>query len=338
MYTSPLATGNGAYVIHKILESKISGYKVTPYNPYQTLFPLFLFSHRHSPHTRLIHTTPDYAIFHRKTNLPLILTFHNYVLDPFMRGYSNLLQNIHYQTSLRFFTKLAVAKSDAITAVSHFTSEIAQRDLPLKKQIKVIYNGIDHTHFKPAKYEMTTRHSKTIRVLFCGNLTQRKGVQWLIPIIERLDKHITIAYTTGLRTRTVLPNHPQLECLGAIPHQTMPSIYQSSDILILPTVREGLPLSVMEAMACGLPVVATNCSSLPELIDEGKGGFLCPLGDVDAFAKKIQILADNILLRQEMGEYNRNRVEENFTVDKMIKQYTELFDNVLATRGIISGS
>ena len=58
----------------------------------------------------------------------------------------------------------------------------------------------------------------------------------------------------------------------------MPERYGSMDILLMPSVREGFGLSIAEAMACGLPVVATNCSAIPELIDDGKGGFLCPPG------------------------------------------------------------
>ena len=67
----------------------------------------------------------------------------------------------------------------------------------------------------------------------------------------------------------------------------------------MPTVREGLSLAVLEAMACGLPVVASACSSLPEQIDNGMGGFLCPVGDVVAFAEKIKLTGRNIL----KGEY-----------------------------------
>ena len=97
----------------------------------------------------------------------------------------------------------------------------------------------------------------------------------------------------------------------------------------MPTAREGLSLSVLEAMACGLPVVASNCSSLPELIDEGKGGFLCPVGDVAAFAEKINVLADAPELRRQMGEYNRAKVEKLFTLERMVSEYRELFESLL---------
>ena len=99
----------------------------------------------------------------------------------------------------------------------------------------------------------------------------------------------------------------------------------------MPTVREGFGLSVAEAMACGLPVVVSDCSSLPELIDHGKGGYLCPVGNVDMFAEKINFLAENPDLRKQMGEYNRAKVEMMFSLDQMIENYKKLFEETLDT-------
>jgi glycosyltransferase involved in cell wall biosynthesis len=321
-----MGTGSGAHIVHKTLESHIPGYQVISYNPYRTLFPPSLFLLGRFSRAGLIHTTPDYAFFHTRKNIPLIITFHNYVLDRFMRDYSSLLQNIHYQTDLKAFTKLAVGKADIITSVSRFTSDMVKQEMKISKNIKVIYNGVDHLLFTPKKQKQTNK----INVLFCGNLTRRKGAIWLLPIAERLNKNIIIHYTSGLQTTGSLVNHPQLHCLGSVPYQKMPSLYQDSDILLLPTVREGLPLAALEAMSCGLPVVATDCSSLPELIDEGKGGFLCPLGNVNAFADKISLLAQAPHLRREMGDYNRAKVEKIFTLDRMVNQYKELFEEVLS--------
>ncbi|MBM9614398.1 glycosyltransferase family 4 protein [Desulfobulbus rhabdoformis] len=325
---SPMATGNGAYIIHKALEDKIVGYQVKSYPPKLTYVPFFLKKAVNTKNANLIHTTPDYACFFQHRTTPSIITFHNYILDPWMTPYSSLLQNIHYKTDLRLFTKLAVTKANVITAVSRFTAELARKDLPTNIPIKVIYNGVDHNFFRPTTPKKNYP-KKIIKVLFCGNLTQRKGAQWLIPIANSLKPNIKIIYTAGLRTRNSLPSHPQLDCLGAIPHQAMPAIYQSVDILLFPTVREGYGLAAAEAMACGLPVVATDCSSLPELIDEGQGGFLCRMGNVSEFAEKIQLLADNPAQRYEMGEYNRSKIEERFTVDRMVRQYTELFEKTL---------
>lgn len=326
---SPMPTGNGAHVVHKTLESRLSGYHVVSYNPYKTLFPPLLLPLGRFNHANLIHTAPDYAFFHAQRNIPLILTFHNYVLDQFMGDYSSVLQNIHYQTDLKYFTKLAVGKADILTAVSQFTADLVRHQLKLANKIKVIYNGVDHSLFTPKKQNRNNQSNK-INILFSGNLTRRKGAMWLLPIADRLDRNITIHYTSGLQPAGNLVNHPQLHCLGAVPYQKMPALYQDADILLFPTVREGLPLAAMEAMSCGLPVIATDCSSLPELIDDGKGGFLCPLGDVDAFADKIRYLAENPKLRREMGDYNRAKVEIMFTLDRMVGEYQDLFEKVLS--------
>jgi glycosyltransferase involved in cell wall biosynthesis len=160
-------------------------------------------------------------------------------------------------------------------------------------------------------------------------LTLRKGAQWLPRIAKYLNKNVTLFYTQGLRTRKSLPDLPNLRPVGVVPFEKMPHKYQQMDILLMPTVREGLSLAVLEAMACGLPVVANNCSSLPEQIDNGKGGFLCPVGDVKALAEKINILAESPELRREMGEYNRIKVEEMFSLEKMAKGYRKLFEEVL---------
>lgn len=327
---SPMATGNGAYIVHKLLESVLTFYHVIPYNPYRTFFPPSLLALGRFSHADLIHTTPDYACFHLRKNIPLIITFHNYVLDAFMRSYSSQLQNIHYQTDLKAFTKLSVKIANRITAVSQFTANLVTEEMQLPdKSICVIYNGIDHKLFLPAR-NGHKKASDKINVLFSGNLTQRKGAHWLSSIADRLDKNINITYTSGLRPAGFLVDHPQLECLGPVPYKDMPALYQTADVLLFPTVREGFGLAAAEAMACGLPVVATDCSSLPELIDEGKGGFLCPRGDVDAFASKILILAENPQLRREMGEYNRAKVEKMFTLERMVNQYKELFEEILS--------
>jgi glycosyltransferase involved in cell wall biosynthesis len=199
--------------------------------------------------------------------------------------------------------------------------------MQLSGPVDVIYNGVDTGHFTPNPAKGINQ--KKVRVFFSGNLTRRKGAHWLPEIAKLLNHDIKIYYTQGLRTRNALPPRPNLKPVGPVPYAQMPERYRQMDILLMPTVREGLSLAVLEAMACGLPVVASNCSSLPEQIDEGKGGFLCPVGDVQAFAEKINLLADSRKLRIEMGNYNRSIVEELFSIDKMIAGYEKLFEELL---------
>ena len=324
--TSPMATGNGAYIIHQILGNKIPNYHICGYNPYWTLCPPALpFLCRRQAIPDIIHTTPDYAGFFKRGKTPLVITFHSFVLDKETKVYSTLLQRIHHQTDLLFFTRKALSAATVVTAVSQFTAKLVKKELGYRGNVQVIYNGVDTSTFCPKQKKETG----LIKVLFSGNLTRRKGVDLLPLIADKLNANIEILYTTGLRTKKKLPAHPNLKNIGAVSYSDMPKVYQDADILFFPTVREGFGLAAAEAMACGLPVVASNCSSIPELVDHGKGGFLCPVGDVEAFAKKINLLADSPKLRHEMGEYNRSKVEKMFTIDRMVNEYRELFEEVL---------
>ena len=220
-------------------------------------------------------------------------------------------------------------KAEKITSVSQFTANLAKEHLQFDGEIQVIPNGIDTELFFQQHHR---RSSKKIKVLFSGNLTRRKGAQWLPQIAEKFNANIELLYTQGLNKTKLTLTGDNVHCIGAVPYQEMPSLYNSVDILLMPTVREGMNLAVLEAMACGLPVVTSGCSSMPELIDSGKGGFLCPIGDVKLFADRINQWADDVHLRKTMGEYNRYRIEEKFTLVKMIKEYSLLFEEALNLR------
>ncbi len=323
---SPMATGNGAYVVHSMLNNAMPNYHLQGYNPYLTLAPFLLpCIPLKNEKPDIIHSTPDYAFFFKQKKIPLIITFHNYVLDSGMKVFSSFLQRIHYSTDLKYFTLKALEHASIVTSVSKYTASLVKKDLDFDGDIKVIYNGIDTKSFAPK----TKKTEKKIKILFSGNLTRRKGAHLITSIANRLDKNIVIQYTKGLRTKASLPDAPNLENIGSVPYHLIPEVYKQADILLFPTFREGFGLAAAEAMACGLPVVATNCSSLPELIIDGKGGYLCEFENVDEFAGKINELANSPKKRKEMGEFNRERVVENFSLGKMIEEYKNLFKSIV---------
>jgi L-malate glycosyltransferase len=321
---SPMCTGNGAYVVHKTLERKVPKYRVLPYNPYWTVFPpsLLLFSDLQAP---VIHTTPDHAIFLTPPRAMLLLTFHNYVLDAAMRPYSSTPQQIHYRTDLRLFTRLALQRASKVTAVSKATAELIRQDLQYRGKVDVIPNGVDTGVFRPPSSRSA---SSQLRVLFSGNPTCRKGAHWLLPIIQHVNASVRVHCTGGLRRGGMALHHPRLIHLGAIPYGVMPHLYRSMDVLLMPTIREGMSLAVLEAMASGLPIVASNTSSLPELVHHGQGGFLCPTGNVEAFADALNQLSEDTAMRHRMGEYNRTLAESRFGENQMTAAYAEMFETL----------
>ena len=118
---SPMPTGNGAHVVHSMLEKRILNYHLLGYSPYWEFFPFFLPVIASQTQAKLVHTIADFGFFFKRPGIPLVLSFQNYVLDRFMKPYSTLLQRLHYNTDLRLYTKMALRGAHCVTAVSHFT-------------------------------------------------------------------------------------------------------------------------------------------------------------------------------------------------------------------------
>jgi glycosyltransferase involved in cell wall biosynthesis len=217
---SPMAAGSGAYVVHSLLERHIPEYRVAGYNPYWTLLPFFLPLTASTKGAGLIHTTPDYARFFYRKSIPLILTFHNYVLDRWMKPYCSWAQRVHYSSALRLLIRMGLQKAHVVTAVSHFTAHIVQQDLNVSRPIKVIYNGIDVNQFTPTSSSRSPR--KAFRVFFSGNLNMRKGAHWLTSIALHLGNNTRIYYTQGLQARNTLISNPKLQPIGSVPFEDIP--------------------------------------------------------------------------------------------------------------------
>ena len=107
----------------------------------------------------------------------------------------------------------------------------------------------------------------------------------------------------------------------------MDKLYQASDMLLLPAEGEGLPGVVMEAMTAGVPCVASDIPCMPDLIENGKSGFLCDKDDLAAFATRIRQLLKNKALRHKIENEAMKKMKE-FEWDKIIKKYLELHDKI----------
>ena len=329
---SPIPTGSGAYVLHEQLASRLADYRLRPYSPWWTLFPPAL-PLAGRGNADLVHAEAGYGIFFKRRGLPLVVTAHGYVSDRLMRACSSRLQYLHYRTDLRLFTYLTLQQADRVVVVSEFLRNLIRRDLGIDRPVQVIHNGVNEQRFVPAPPAHAAKR-KSFRLLFCGNLRPAKGAGLLVPLAEALGEGFEICYTGGSSdakaSQAPSPRGAgRLVPLGRLAHADMPAVYHDVDALLVPSLREGFGLCVAEAMACGLPVVATNDSALPELVQHGDGGLLCPANDVVAFANAVRMLAGSRADRVRMGEYNRARVEEHFTLDRMAEDYRRLFIEVI---------
>ena len=200
-------------------------------------------------------------------------------------------------------------------------------------KIIVIHNGIDINRFIPREKE----NHREIRILWIGRLVSGKGVEYLIDAIKLLVHEITnlklIMIGEGPSKEKI---KRKISDLGLDKHivfkdfvlnSELPSIYQSSDVFVLPSLNEGVPRTILEAMACGIPVV---CTELPQLVDVVDGcGLLVPVKDSQALAEGISKIVSDRELAQKFGENGRANVVENYSWEDTVKKTIGLYEEVL---------
>lgn len=119
--------------------------------------------------------------------------------------------------------------------------------------------------------------------------------------------------------------------VGSFAHQDLPQIMSSTDIFLMPSILEGLPLALIEAMAYGRPIVATTVGGIPELIEDGISGLLCPPKDSYALAEKLNLLIENPVLRQTLGKAARRTYEQGpFHPEVVCERFVSIYRAALA--------
>ena len=132
-----------------------------------------------------------------------------------------------------------------------------------------------------------------------------------------------LARELGIGSRTIF--------LGI--RRDVPDLLPGLDVACLSSVHEGVPITLIEAMAAGLPIVATDCGSVRDMVEDGEQGFVVPVGDVENFADRLRILANDEALRTRLGKSGRARAESEFRIQNTARKYEELLTDVLARKG-----
>lgn len=262
-----------------------------------------------------------------RENIPLITIEHHCIFDPAYKVFRSPLQAVFHEGLVKYFELSSIAKADAVVAVSQYTANSVRKALGVKKPY-VLYNAIDTDFFNPAPE--TERPEKQItKLLFVGNLIHRKGADLLPKIMDGLGSDFELHYTKGLRTSEPFTKMPNMIPLGRLSHEELRQAYRDADILLFPTRFEGFGYAVAEAMACGTPVVASDCSSMPELINNNVTGKLCPVEDVGAFIQAVKEISVDKIKLNEMGNKASEAINERFSLEKMSKEYIRVFEKML---------
>lgn len=232
----------------------------------------------------------------------------------------------------RALVKLAAMPARSVVAVSDSIAEVVSH-----RDARTIYNGVDTAMFDP---EGRVDHAIPV-VIFAGLLTRRKGVVDLIDASADLrargiEHRLVLAGgrpDEGDDEETLVRDSAtgEEEFLGAVPHENMPALFKDADIFCLPSWWEAMPLSILEAMSAGLPVVATTVGQVPNIVGPDVGRLVEPK-QPHALADALAELLIDGELRRELGATGRQRVLERHSVSSTVEAILGVFQDAASNR------
>jgi glycosyltransferase involved in cell wall biosynthesis len=223
-------------------------------------------------------------------------------------------------------------RAAAVVANSDGLAELARRFAP-DTPIDVVHNGVDPDVFSPRTADDAAGAGRApLRLAIAGRLVRQKGVDVTLQAMARLDLPLELevigdgpirAELEGLAAELGLRDRVRFS--GWVDRSLLPDAYRRADIFVFPSRDEGMPNVVLEAMACGLPVIGTPIPGTRDLVADGETGLLIPVDDVAALADAVRALALDPQRRRAMGAAGRRRVVELFSWRAAAAAYRRMF-------------
>ncbi len=236
--------------------------------------------------------------------------------------------------------KLCAHFTDVLITINQEDYALAQKKMKAKRVEYVPGVGIDLAKFGQAAVDKSAKRNElgipedAMLLLSVGELNKNKNHETVIKAIKDLDVYYIIAGKGDLRLhlQSVIDELGLTDRVKLIGFRSdITELCAAADLFVFPSFREGLSRSLMEAMASGLPCVVSNIRGNADLIEDGKGGFLCTSASAEEFAAVLQELLQNAALRQKMGKNNRQKIKKfdvSVVENKMRKIYSEVFEGV----------
>ncbi|MEM6794848.1 MAG: glycosyltransferase family 4 protein, partial [Acidobacteriota bacterium] len=233
-----------------------------------------------------------------------------------------------------FLGRLIVRLADAVVAPSRRTAEELQVDYRAKN-VRVIHNGIATASFEaPADRPLPSAPL----ALYVGRMRTRKAVAVLLAafrrVLDRMPEARLVLVGTGEQHEALKLQWARLKrdqeddsvvFTGQVDREQMGAYYSQATLYCLPSLYEGLPLAILEAMAAGLPVVATDVSGNPEAVEDGETGLLVKPERAEELAEALVELLGDPRRAARMGRAGREKLEDEFTIRRIVEEYRKLW-------------
>jgi colanic acid/amylovoran biosynthesis glycosyltransferase len=232
-------------------------------------------------------------------------------------------------------------QADCLIAISEYNREHLLRFGGDPKKIIYLPVGIDCKRFN-CRRSAAPVGSNPVRLLSVARLVNEKGLEFSLHAVHGLKRErpdISLQYdiigdgclrTTLQELIDELALGDSVHLLGAKSQEEVIAALCSSDILVAPSLAEALPVSLMEAHAIGLPVVATRVGSVDQIVHDGRSGFLVPAGDAAALQRTLTELIEDSKQRAEMGVRGRRHVEQHYDIERLNDRLVDIYRHLLA--------
>lgn len=222
-------------------------------------------------------------------------------------------------------------KADAIVTLGNYWRDFVHNDLGVPaERITVLHNAVPGPERVPTK-----NAGPDCRFLFLGVVCERKGVPTLLNALAdnrlAMDRNWTIDFAGNGEVERYhaealkLGLGERVRFHGWVDEKAARSLLEKTDVLVLPSRNEGLPMAILEAMAYGLPIVSTPVGSIADAVEDGDNGFLVPVGDSTRLAGALANLASDGMLRQRMGQRSRQRYLDMFDIVAFNRKLEKIF-------------
>jgi len=199
-----------------------------------------------------------------------------------------------------------------------------------EKAILVKSSGIDTDKWQ-VKSEKCKMKNEKLKVLMIARVIKDKGVEEYIKAAEILKNKAEFLYVGEIdkgNKNAFLPDWKNVKYLGF--RSDIKELIEKADIIVLPSYREGVPRTLIEAASMSKPIVTTNAPGCKEVVEDGVNGFLVPVKDYKSLAEKIEILIDNPSLREEFGKNSRIKAVKEFDIKAVVNQYLKVYEEMIS--------
>lgn len=162
-------------------------------------------------------------------------------------------------------------------------------------------------------------------IVYIGHLSEEKGIKEVLEVAEKMP-FIEFKLYGPIRCEVdELKLTDNVRIFGPVSRKDVMRIMLEADILLFPSHAEGFPNTILEAMTCGLPIVATSVGAIPDMIEDYKGGIITKVGDVEGMINAI-IKMQKKEIREPMSKWSQDKVKNNYTVDIVVKRIFDIYD------------